>query len=484
MSRSLNIALVASAPEFHSYMAPLGYLYVSAVLKQEGHRVSFLTQSHDPARTRAALASLGPDLVVAGTSYKFHNNCPSPTIRPALEAVRAAKELGATTLLMGPLNSVFQDLVVGEPGLDGMALGEPEEIIRDAARALAQGEKLDSVPGLVLERDGAPELTSPAPFPDLDSLPFPDREAVDFKSYVKDTYFGRRAADVLSSRGCPFNCTYCFGAARSKRNAFSSGPYFRGVSPARVVEEIDLLYREYGVRAIKFNDIEFCVSQKRVAEICEGLLRLGRRDLRWRAVTRATSVAPELLRLMYRAGCRSVYYGVETGDAELLRAMNKKVTLDEIRKVVGDSWAAGIRPEASFLLGVPGETEATAQRTIDFALELNPFLATFHVFVPFPGTLLEERLPELPRLDLDDWDVYHLRANRSYCRVPTERLRELVRRAYRRFYLRPGFAWNLAKAGGDPNLIRFGLKTLMGRGEKGFEKIVTGVGFGTKGGAG
>ena len=484
MSRSLKIALVASSPGFHSYMAPLGYLYVAAVLKQAGHGVVFLEHTGDPGMIGAALASFGPDLVVAGSSYKFHNNCPSPTIRPALEVVRRAKNLGAATLLMGPLNSVFQDLVVSEPGLDAMALGEPEEIIRDAAQALAKGERLDSVPGLVLDRDGLPKLTSPAPFPDLDSLPFPDREAVDFKKYIKDTYFGRRAADVLSSRGCPFNCTYCFGAARSKRNAFSSGPYFRAVSPARVVEEIDLLYRKYGVRAIKFNDIEFCVSQKRVAQICEGLLRLGHPDLRWRAVTRATSVAPELLRLMRRAGCRSIYYGVETGDAELLRAMDKKVTLEEIRKVVRDSWAAGIRPEASFLLGVPGETEATARRTIDFALELNPFLATFHVFVPFPGTLLEGRLPDPPRLDLDEWDVYHLRTNRSFCQVPTDRLKELVRRAYRRFYLRPGFGWNLARACGDPNLLRFGLKTLMGRGEKGFERIVTGVGFGTKGGSG
>ncbi len=484
MNRPLNIALIASSPGFHSYMAPLGYLYVSAILKKAGHSVILLQNTGDKERLRADLSSFGPDLAVAGTSYKFHNNCPSPTINPALDAVRAAKELGARTLLMGPLNAVCQDLVVSEAALDGMALGEPEEIVRDAAQAAADGVSLAEVTGLVLDRGGSPRLTAPAPFPDLDSLPLPDREAIDFGKYVKDTYFGRRAADVLSSRGCPFNCTYCFGAARSKRNAFTSGPYFRAVTPARVVEEIDLLYREYGIRAIKFNDIEFCVSQKRLAQLCEGLLRPKHPDLRWRAVTRATSVAPELLRLMRRAGCRSIYYGVETGDAGLLAAMNKKVTLDEIREVVRRSWEAGIRPEASFLLGVPGETEETAQRTIDFALELNPFLATFHVFVPFPGTLLEDRIGEIPSLDLDGWDVYHLRANRSFCDVSTERLRELVRKAYRRFYLRPGFAWNLIKASGDPNLLRFGLKTMVGRGEKGFEKIVSGAGFGKKGDSG
>ena len=484
MPESLRIALAASSPGFHSYMTPLGYLYVSAVLKQAGHQVVFSQHTGDKGRLNSTLASFKPDLVVAGSSYKFHNNCPSPTIRPALEVVRAGKEAGAATLLMGPLNAVFQDLVISEPALDAMALGEPEEIVRNAAQALAKGEDLSTVPGLVLARDGWPELTEPAAFPDLDSLPFPDRSAIDFKNHIKDTYFGRRAADMLSSRGCPFNCTYCFGAARSKRNAYTTGPYFRAVSAERVVEEADLLYRKWGVRAIKFNDIEFCVSQKRVAGICEGLLKLGHPDLRWRAVTRATSVAPELLRLMHRAGCRSIYYGVETGDADLLKAMNKKVTLEEIREVVARTREAGIRPEASFLLGVPGETEETARRTIRFALELNPFLATFHVFVPFPGTLLEDRIKGLPRLDLDDWDVYHLRANRSLCDVPTERLRELAKQAYRRFYLRPGFVWNLAKAAKDPNLLRFGFKTLLGRGEKGFEKIVAGAGFKTKGGPG
>ncbi len=484
MSESLRIALAASSPGFHSYMTPLGYLYVSAVLKQAGHQVLFLHHTGDRERTASALAAFRPDLVVAGTSYKFHNNCPAPTIRPALEVVRTGKEMGAATLLMGPLNAVFQDLVVSEPALDGMTLNEPEEIVRDAARALAQGGDLAQVPGLVLAREGRPEMTGPAPFPDPDSLPFPDREAIDFRKYIKDTYFGRRAADVLSSRGCPFNCTYCFGAARSKRNAYTTGPSFRAVSPERVVEEIDLLYRRWGVRAVKFNDIEFCVSQKRVAAICEGLLRLKRPDLRWRAVTRATSVAPELLALMRRAGCRSIYYGVETGDADLLRAMNKKVTLEEIREVVARTWEAGIRPEASFLLGVPGETEESACRTIRFALELNPFLATFHVFVPYPGTLLENRIGKRPDLDLDQWDVYHLRANTSLCEVPTQRLRELVQKAYRGFYLRPGFAWNLVKAGNDPNLLRFGFQTLLGRGEKGFEKIVAGAGFKDKGGAG
>ena len=482
MTESLRIALVASSPGFHSYMTPLGYLYVSAVLKQAGHQVVFFQHTGDKGRLDATLGSFKPDLVVAGSSYKFHNNCPSPTIRPALEVVRVGKEMGAATLLMGPLNAVFQDLVVSEPALDGMTLNEPEEIVRDAAGALARGGDLAQVPGLVLNRDGRPEPTAQAPFPDPDSLPFPDREAIDFKKYVKDTYFGRRAADVLSSRGCPFNCIYCFGAARSKRNAFTTGPSFRAVSPERVVEEIDLLYRKWGVRAIKFNDIEFCVSQKRVAQICEGLLKLKRPDLRWRAVTRATSVAPELLRLMHRAGCRSIYYGVETGDAEMLKAMNKKVTLEEIREVVARTWEAGIRPEASFLLGVPGETEETARRTIRFALELNPFLATFHVFVPFPGTLLEDRIQDLPDLDLDQWDVYHLRANRSLCEVPTGRLKELVQKAYRGFYLRPGFAWNLVKACKDPNLLRFGFQTLLGRGEKGFEKIVAGAGFKDKGG--
>jgi radical SAM superfamily enzyme YgiQ (UPF0313 family) len=486
MNDTLKVAIVITRPGFHSYMVPLGYLYVSASLKHAGFNVAVINASVAPGDqrefVRTALAREQPNVVITGTSYKFHNNCPSSTVAAAREVTRVAKLIddACRTLLIGPLNCVLESQLIESPSVDALALGEPEEICVAVCRALAAGRDLADVPGLVLEVDGKPLRTGKTDHPDLASMPLPDRDAVDYEQYIRDTYFARRATEMLSSRGCPFNCTYCFGAYHSRRHENNTGKYYRAVPPERVVAEIDLLYHKWGVRGIKFADVEFCVSSKQVAAICELLLAENYKDLHWRAVTRATSVGLDLLRLMHRAGCRHIYYGVESGDPACLRTMDKRVTLDEIREAFDNTRRAGIHPEASFLLGVPGESEASVERTIRFARELDAFAATFHVFVPFPGIPLEKSLngggSGNGKVCLDDWDVYRLNVAKSYCEIPAERLDQLSRRAYRRFYLRPRYLARMAASMRNPYMRRFAVDTVLGRHEGGLVRnMVLGV---------
>ena len=205
-----------------------------------------------------------------------------------------------------------------------------------------------------------------------------------------------------------------------------------------------------------------------MAQICELLLKKGYKELRWRVVTHVRSVTPELLRLMYRAGCRNIYYGVESGDPAILQAMEKRVGLDDVRRAFRDTWHAGIKPEASFLLGFPGDTETSIQRTLEFSREIKPFLATFHVFVPFPGIPLAGRFDVDASTQLDQWDVYQLHANRSLCQVPAERLGTLSRKAYRDFYLRPTRLMRLSLGIAGTGTCSFLWNALRGRCEAGF----------------
>lgn len=471
MQKTCDAAVVITRPRFHTYMVPLGYLYIPAVLKREGFHVSVVNAAaangDEAAMIRRALEELRPKVVITGTSYKFHNNCPSPTIRSALATARIAKELdpSCSVLLVGPLNAVLAPLLLGEPAVDAVVMGEPEQVCLEAARVCLNRSPLREVRGLTIRQDGELLMTGATPYPDLQELPGPDREAVAFEGYIRDTYFARRATELLSSRGCPFNCTYCFGARTSKRNRCNSGPSFRGASPDQVAEEVALLYTKWGVRGIKFADVEFCASSQRVAGICEQLLHLGHTDLRWRAVTHAKSVGPELLRLMRRAGCTNIYYGVESGDPEVLRAMDKHVTLDEIRETFHRTWEAGIRPEASFLLGCPGESEESIERTLRFSREIRPYVATFHVFVPFPGTRLSEQLNVDAAATLDGWDVYQLNVERSFCDVPAARLAALSRKAYRQFYLRPSYLLGMLPEALDHAFLRFLWQSVKGRSE-------------------
>jgi radical SAM superfamily enzyme YgiQ (UPF0313 family) len=474
MRKRLNVAVVITRPRFHTFLVPLGYLYVSAALKAAGFSVRVINASIRPRNSRnflaAALEATHPDLVITGTSYKFHNNCPSSTVGAAVDVTILAKRANphCVALLIGPLNTVLAPRLLRYSTVDAVALGEPENIAAAAARALAGGVSLSSVPGLALRGRDGPCYTGTTPFPDPNALPLPDREAVDYSRYVVDSYFARRTTELLSSRGCPFDCTYCFGARSSRRNTCHQGKAFRATQPERVVEEIDYLYRRWGVRGIKFSDVEFGSSSRRVTQICESLLRRGYRELRWRVVTHVKSVTPQRLRLMYRAGCRNIYYGVESGDPAILEAMEKRVGLDEVRRAFRDTWHAGIKPEASFLLGFPGDTEASIRRTLEFSQEIRPFLATFHVFVPFPGIPLADRFDLDPSPQLDQWDVYQLHANRSHCQVPAERLEALSKKAYRDFYLRPARLMRLSLGIAGAGTYSFLWNALRGRCEAGF----------------
>jgi len=471
---ALRIAVVITRPGFHSYMVPLGYLYVAAAMRDNGGNVKVINateQTEQPENyIRDELAAFRPDVMVAGTSFKFHNNCPSSTISGALAAARAAKQVNdnCVTLLIGPLNTAVEETLLQEPAVDALALGEAEDICRAVMNAVAENRSLNEVPGLSLRIDGNITRTGSTPHPDPDMLPFPGRDMVSAETFIFDSYFARNATEVLTSRGCPFNCTYCFGARDSRRHDSNTGALYRCVSPERVVEEIDLLYNNWGIRGIKFSDIEFCVSSSRVERICELLLARGYKDLFWRVVTRVTSVGPDLLNLMHEAGCRNIYYGVESGDPGILRAMGKEITLDGIREAFRDTWNAGIKPEASFLLGFPGETEDSIRRTISFACEIDPFLATFHVFVPFPGVPMEKELGDAVNAGLDDWNVYRLKSNRSYCDISPENLEKWTRTAYRRLYGRPKSIGRLIAELRNSNMRRYAINAVLGDKEGGW----------------
>ncbi len=146
--------------------------------------------------------------------------------------------------------------------------------------------------------------------------------------------------------------------------------------------------------------------------------------------------------------------------------MGKKINLEQIKKTFHNTWENGIKPEASFLLGVYGETEETIERTIQFACELNPVFAVFHVFMPYPGILMEKHFDTLPQVDLDSWDVYQLNVKNSYCEVPPERLLQLSKEAYKRFYLRPTYLLRMLTQL-DKNMLSFIFSALKGANEGG-----------------
>lgn len=425
-----------SAPRYF----PLGLGYVAAALRQAGHDVVFLDPEIQGLPDDALIRQLqqeAPQMVGIG--------CATPNFLVAHRlAERIKRNLDVVTVLGGiHASSVPREILEHHPEFDVLVVGEGEATsVELAATIAAHGldpQHLATLQGIGYRDRGRVVLNSRrALLRDIDTIPFPARDLAGFDKYKSPAHLevGKRTANMITSRGCPARCTFC-ESWRTLGNAF------RGHRPAYIVAEIEHLMEVYGIEHVVFNDDTFTWDMERAQEFCELLLekRLG---ITWFAFSRVDTVTRELLVLMKRAGCVSINFGVESGDAHMLKVMKKGATLDQARQALQWSRALGFKTLASFLFGLPGETLASIERTINFAIELNPHIALFNVLVPFPGTEVYARLPQFHTTDSRALAAFKTASAGGDPLFIAEGLsaRELRRalvRANRRFYLRPTY---------------------------------------------
>jgi len=218
-----------------------------------------------------------------------------------------------------------------------------------------------------------------------------------------------------------------------------SGRHTRFRSAANIADEIKLLIRDYGIREVSFYDDTFTANRENVLELC-GTIRREGIDITWSCMSRIDRVDAGLLREMKSAGCHQIGYGIESADEGILRNIRKPIPLDRANQAVEWTRRAGINVRCMFMFGNPGETEETMEKTFKFALELDPDIAVFNITTPFPGTEMFDWAKENGYLLTRDWAKYDL----SGCimRLPTlepEKIERFYRKAYRRFYMRPGY---------------------------------------------
>ncbi|MDH4209202.1 MAG: radical SAM protein, partial [Anaerolineae bacterium] len=329
----------------------------------------------------------------------------------------------------------FHEQILREnPAVDAVIRGEAEATVRELALRLAAGEDLSQVLGLTYRRGGEVLVNPPRPLiEDLDSLPFPARHIVRQEGYRAAIYSGVRPTAMVSSRGCPYHCVYCLWPDTLY------GHKFRARSAANVVDEIEQAVRDYGVDEIYFDDDCLTLSKKRVLEICRLILERGL-EVKWIVQARVDTVDREVLAAMKEAGCHYILFGVESGSPRMLEIMKKRITLDQVRQAFKDCREVGIKTQAFFLFGVPGENRETIEETIQFAKEIDADSTQFAIAIPHPGTQLYETCMDNGWLVFDNWEDFA--AENSL--IETEALtREDVEKArihaYRSYYLSPQF---------------------------------------------
>jgi len=285
--------------------------------------------------------------------------------------------------LFGPAVPSLLRRIERDEALDYIVLGEPELTVA----ALAQGTRLGDIDGLMY-RDGERWHRTPErPMQrDLDSLPFPRWDLMPVDQYVipKSSTSGRmRFLPMLSSRGCPFGCSYC-------PYPVGQGLKWRFRTPANVVDEMEHLVRRFGVEHILFRDPMFSMQQKRVVEICHEIVRRGLK-VTWKCETRIDCLDEPTIAAMASAGCTGVNFGVESIDPGVQKGVHRKpILIDEFKEKVRILRKFHINTFAFFVIGLPGDTLQTILDSIEFAVEMRPSWTQFTVATPFIGTPMHD----------------------------------------------------------------------------------------------
>jgi radical SAM superfamily enzyme YgiQ (UPF0313 family) len=269
---------------------------------------------------------------------------------------------------------------------------------------------------------------------DLDRFPRPARHLLkDLKLYSPNPFRGfSHSVSVISSRGCTFDCSYCDQSVFQRR--------WRAHGADAVLEEMEELHERWGFDFFSFEDDHFLINKERVIELCrkmiERKLRVG-----WSCSARANSFTPHVLELMRDAGCKMVFLGLESGSERMIKAIDKGMDLGAARKGAGLLRRHGIQGYGAFMLGVPDETPADIDDTLNFALSLPIDAISCFIYVPYPGTPLRARALQTGFVS-DDWRDYSAHPTRlPYVAdgFTEEYLLARQREFYQRFYLRPGF---------------------------------------------
>jgi radical SAM superfamily enzyme YgiQ (UPF0313 family) len=377
---------------------PFGLMSLAAYLIENGHEVrieDYIIERCSVERYKSVLDEFNPD-VIGATAV-------SMTVKKSLSILKDYRSIAPEIVtVMGGAHVTFDsEGILNAGGIDFIVRGEGEITFTELLNFISEGKDPAAVNGISYMSDGKVHHTPDRELiGDINILPYPARHLVAMSKY--------KAMDLpinmITSRGCPHSCIFCLG----RRMVGSRLRYF---DVERVVDEFEMLSK-MGFSQINISDDLFTSNKKRCIAICDGIISRGIKQV-WSAFARVDTISEELLDKLKEAGCTTLCFGIESGNQEILDRVKKKTTLDKCRAAADMCRKSGIIPLASYILGLPGETEETVKNTLKFAFDLNMDFG-IHILAPFPGTEVREKAEEYGMSILtSDWDLYD--ANRSVC---------------------------------------------------------------------
>ena len=415
--------------------APDWLAYATAVLEEGGIPVKlydFPAENWDKGQLRSIVREHKPKFIVLDST--------TPSIYSDIECARICKEESdAGVIMVGPHCSALPEetLIKSQGAVDVVCIGEYDYTVRDVIQNYST---LETVPGIAIMKNGNPILTAHRPLiSNLDDLPFPAWRHLDLLKYFDGGKL-HPYIDIISGRGCPNACIFCLWPQ------VMHGLKYRLRSPKNVVDEMERDIQNCP-EVLKggeffFEDDTFTVDKDRAMGICEEILSRNL-NITFSVNARTDTADEELFRMMKRAGCRETLVGFESGDQGMLDGMHKNATLEDARHFMEIAKKTGIDVHGCFVLGLPGETKETMEKTIQFALELDLHTVQFSGAVPFPGTSYYDYCEKEGLIRAGSWEDWLQKGEQAqvvdYPGLTKSEIDYFVDSGLKKFYFRPQY---------------------------------------------
>jgi len=354
---------------------PLGLLYLAGYLekfsKYDVTVIDSQIEKLDYSGLASRVNSIKPD--IAGITAM------TLTMIDVIETIKVVKKINKEIriVLGGPHVHLFPEETIRLKNIDYLVLGEGEKILKELLDRIDDKSELRKVPGLVFkDKENVINTGIPPTIKNLDEIPFPARDMVPYKKYNSLLTKGDIATTMMTSRGCPFKCSFC--------DRPHLGKVFRARSVNNVVDELEECVK-LGIYDFLFYDDTFTLDKKRVVEICEKIIE-RKLDIAWDIRTRVDFVDGEVLKYLKKAGCQGIHYGIEAGTERILKILNKGITINQAKHIFDLTRKYKIPILAYFMIGNPTETIDEIYTTFKVMKELKPDYAHITIFTPFPGT--------------------------------------------------------------------------------------------------
>jgi anaerobic magnesium-protoporphyrin IX monomethyl ester cyclase len=429
------------ANESNTNYPPLGLSYLAAYIRAKSqHEVKILDLrvKKSPIETKTEeISDWKPDIIgVTGMSIEWSG------IRRVAEHVKNILGSDATLIAGGPHATCFSQLVIDKTPVDFVVRGEGEKTFLSLIGAIESNTGKEDTKGLFFRKDNACIDTGKGEIEENpDDMPFPAFDLLNVETYFVNPHFHtnlnkyNRIMPILTSRGCPFQCSFCF---------HTMGFKFRPRSADNVLNEIGYLIETYNIKEIHIEDDTFNFKIDRAKDIMSGIIERGYRlAIAFPNGIRGDIVDQELIALFKEAGVYRIHFGIESASPRIQKMICKSLDFDRLNNSINMATRAKISSHGFFMIGFPTETEEEILQTINYAAQSNLATANFSIVQMFPGTALSENaLKDMPEHE-DDFSFSYDFVTTDTGKVSVSRIKALQRISMTRFYFRPSRIWRI-----------------------------------------